>query len=265
MNTGSPLSISDDSIAGLLCDDDHVQEAIRLIMNKYGEKLYWHIRRIVVGHDDAEDVLQEAMINVFKYRNTYSRDYPLSSWLYKIASNESLKMLKSRVGFFQSLDDLGDSLKNSVRAEASPDADETLILLQEAISLLPTKQKLVFNLRYYDDKSYEEIHQILGDSVNTLKTNYHYAAEKIKEYLKEHYMKNLKTWKRDCRMHAGAFHGEDERKNHCRFETPLERKTAQFYIGFSLLWCCCMAMLFASIGAGSLVYRHYESIFDARA
>lgn len=186
MNTGSTISISDDYIAGLLCDDDHVQEAIRLIMNKYGEKLYWHIRRIVVGHDDAEDVLQEAMINVFKYHNTYSRDYPLSSWLYKIASNESLKMLKSRVGFFQSLDDLGDSLKNCVRAEASPDADETLILLQEAIALLPTKQKLVFNLRYYDDKSYEEIHQILGDSVNTLKTNYHYAADKIKEYIKEH-------------------------------------------------------------------------------
>jgi RNA polymerase sigma-70 factor (ECF subfamily) len=81
---------------------------------------------------------------------------------------------------------LGDSLKNSVRAEAGPDADEILILLQEAIALLPTKQKMVFNLRYYDDKSYEEIHRIVGDSINTLKTNYHYAVQKIKKYIEEH-------------------------------------------------------------------------------
>ena len=85
-----------------------------------------------------------------------------------------------------SVDDLGDSLKDSVREEASPDADETLILLQEAIALLPAKQKMVFNLRYYDDKSYEEIHQIVGDSVNPLKTNYHYAVQKIKDYILEH-------------------------------------------------------------------------------
>ncbi|MBR4842088.1 MAG: sigma-70 family RNA polymerase sigma factor [Bacteroidaceae bacterium] len=186
MNSQGSLSVSDESIARLLCDDNHVEEAVRLIMKKYGEPLYWHIRRMVVAHDDAEDALQETMINVYKYRSTYSNEFPLSSWLYKIATNESLKLLKNRAGFSMSVDDLGDSLKDSVRAEASPDADETLILLQEAIALLPTKQKMVFNLRYYEDKSYEEIHQIVGDSVNTLKTNYHYAVQKIKEYITEH-------------------------------------------------------------------------------
>lgn len=186
MNSQGSLSVSDESIARLLCDDNHVEEAVRLIMKKYGEPLYWHIRRMVVAHDDAEDALQETMINVYKYRSTYSNEFPLSSWLYKIATNESLKLLKNRAGYSMSVDDLGDSLKDSVRAEASPDADETLILLQEAIALLPTKQKMVFNLRYYDDKSYEEIHQIVGDSVNTLKTNYHYAVQKIKEYITEH-------------------------------------------------------------------------------
>ncbi|MBR6369871.1 MAG: sigma-70 family RNA polymerase sigma factor [Bacteroidaceae bacterium] len=186
MNSQGSLSVSDESIARLLCDDNHVEEAVRLIMKKYGEPLYWHIRRMVVAHDDAEDVLQETMINVYKYRSTYSNEFPLSSWLYKIATNESLKLLKNRAGYSMSVDDLGDSLKDSVRAEASPDADETLLLLQEAIALLPTKQKMVFNLRYYEDKSYEEIHQIVGDSVNTLKTNYHYAVQKIKDYITEH-------------------------------------------------------------------------------
>ena len=150
------------------------------------EPIYWYIRRIVVAHEDAEDALQETMINVFKYRGSYSRNYPLSSWLYKIASNEGLKILKRRAGFFQSVDDLGDSLKDSVRAEASPDAEKGLVLMQEAVAELPPKQKLVFNLRYYEDKSYEEIHQILGDSVNTLKTNYHYAVGKIKNYITDH-------------------------------------------------------------------------------
>ena len=186
MQSQGSLSVSDESIARMLCDDNHVEQAVRLIMKKYGEQLYWHIRRMVVSHDDAEDCLQETMINVYKYRTTYSNEYPLSSWLYKIATNESLKLLKNRAGFTMSVDDLGDSLKDSVREEASPNADETLILLQEAIALLPAKQKMVFNLRYYDDKSYDEIHQIVGDSVNTLKTNYHYAVQKIKDYILEH-------------------------------------------------------------------------------
>ena len=186
MQSQGSLSVSDESIARMLCDDNHVEQAVRLIMKKYGEQLYWHIRRMVVAHDDAEDCLQETMINVYKYRSTYSNEYPLSSWLYKIATNESLKLLKNKAGFTMSVDDLGDSLKDSVREEASPNADETLILLQEAIALLPAKQKMVFNLRYYDDKSYEEIHQIVGDSVNTLKTNYHYAVQKIKDYILEH-------------------------------------------------------------------------------
>lgn len=186
VNSQGSLTVSDESIARLLCDDNHVEQAVRLIMKKFGEPLYWHIRRIVVVHDDAEDALQETMINVYKYRNTYSNEYPLSSWLYKIATNESLKILKNKAGYAMSVDDLGDSLKESVREEASPDADETLILLQEAIALLPAKQKMVFNLRYYDDKSYEEIHQIVGDSVNTLKTNYHYAVQKVKDYILDH-------------------------------------------------------------------------------
>ncbi len=186
MNNQATLSVSDDSIAQMLCDDSRVEQAVRLIMKKYGEPLYWHIRRMVVAHDDAQDVLQETMINVYKYRSTYSNEFPLSSWLYKIATNESLKLLKSKAVGTVSVDDLGDSLKETVRDEAGPDADETLVLLQEAIALLPTKQKMVFNLRYYDEKSYEEIHLIVGDSVNTLKTNYHYAVEKIKNYITEH-------------------------------------------------------------------------------
>lgn len=186
MKSEDTISVSDESIARMLCDDAQVEGAVRLIMKKYSQPLYWHIRRMVVDHEDAEDAFQEAMVNVYRYRNTYSNDFPLSSWLYKIATNEALKVLKNRSTFMESVDDLGDSLKDSVRSEVTPDADEALVLLQEAIALLPAKQKMVFNLRYYDDKSYEEIHQIVGDSVNTLKTNYHYAVNKIKEYITEH-------------------------------------------------------------------------------
>lgn len=186
MESKKMMTVTDESIVEMLGDESRVDTAIRLVMRKYGEQLYWHIRRIVVSHDDAEDALQETVMNVFRYRATYSRDYPLSSWLYKIATNEALKLLKGKPGYMESVDDLGDSLMGSVRLESDPDADETLILLQEAIALLPAKQKLVFNLRYYDEKSYEEIHQILGDSVGTLKTNYHYATEKIRKYLTDH-------------------------------------------------------------------------------
>ena len=139
VNSQGSLSVSDESIARLLCDDNHVEEAVRLIMKKYGEPLYWHISRMLVAHDAAEDGLQETMIKAYKYRSTYSNEYPLSSWLYKIATNESLKLLKNRSGFTMSVDDLGDSLKDSVREEASKDADETLILLQEAIALRPAQ------------------------------------------------------------------------------------------------------------------------------
>ena len=83
IKTGNQFSINDDSIVDLLCGEDHVEEGLRLLMKKYGEPIYWYIRRIVVAHEDAEDALQETMINVFKYRGSYSRNYPLSSWLYK--------------------------------------------------------------------------------------------------------------------------------------------------------------------------------------
>lgn len=186
MTENQPV-ISDDGIVDMLLDDQTVEQGVRLLMKKYGEKLYWFIRRMVVEHCDAEDTLQETMINVYKYRTTYNKDFALSTWLLKIAQNECIKTLRKKAsGYSTSVDDLGDSLKDSVRADADADMDQAVILMQEAITMLPAKQKTVFNLRYYEEKSYEEIHDILGDSVNTLKTNYHYAVNKIKQYITDH-------------------------------------------------------------------------------
>ena len=185
--TETQTVISDDAIVEMLLDDRRVEQGVRLLMKKYGEKLYWFIRRMVVEHCDAEDTLQETMINVYKYRATYNKDFALSTWLLKIAQNECIKTLRKKAnGYSTSVDDLGDSLKDSVRADADADMDEAVILMQEAIAMLPAKQKTVFNLRYYEEKSYEDIHEILGDSVNTLKTNYHYAVNKIKQYITDH-------------------------------------------------------------------------------
>ncbi|MCQ2059012.1 MAG: sigma-70 family RNA polymerase sigma factor [Bacteroidaceae bacterium] len=185
--TETQTVINDDAIVEMLLDDRRVEQGVRLLMKKYGEKLYWFIRRMVVEHCDAEDTLQETMINVYKYRTTYNKDFALSTWLLKIAQNECIKTLRKKAAAYStSVDDLGDSLKESVRAESDADMDQAVILMQQAIAMLPAKQKTVFNLRYYEEKSYEEIHEILGDSVNTLKTNYHYAVNKIKQYITDH-------------------------------------------------------------------------------
>lgn len=185
--TETQTVINDDAIVEMLLDDRRVEQGVRLLMKKYGEKLYWFIRRMVVEHCDAEDTLQETMINVYKYRATYNKDFALSTWLLKIAQNECIKTLRKKAAAYStSVDDLGDSLKESVRAESDADMDQAVILMQQAIAMLPAKQKTVFNLRYYEEKSYEEIHEILGDSVNTLKTNYHYAVNKIKQYITDH-------------------------------------------------------------------------------
>ena len=155
---------------------------------KYGKRLYWHIRRLVVSHDDAEDVLQETFIKIFTKAQSFKGEEgaALEAWCYKIATNEALQVLRKRVHAFQSLDSIGPELADFLAAEAAPGADKSAILFQQAILRLSTQQRVVFNLRYYDELSYTQIAAITGKSQNSLRTNYHYAVENIKQYLKEH-------------------------------------------------------------------------------
>ena len=170
----------------MLSDPQRREQGFRQLMSQYGEALYWHIRRIVVGHDDAEDVLQETSIKIFSSIGSFKGEGKLTGWMYRIATNEALTHLRRQTRLFQSIDDLGDKLASKMQAEAPADVHQAETLFQRALLTLPTQQRIAFNLRYYDELSYEEIARITGKKVGTLKTNYHYATEKIKEYIKQH-------------------------------------------------------------------------------
>lgn len=174
------------SLQQMLVDSSQREEGFRVLMKEYGHALYWHIRRIVVGHDDAEDVLQETCIKVLDSIHTYRGDGSLVAWLYRIATNEALQHLRRQTHLFQNIDSLSDTLVEKLQAETPLDGNELEIMLQKALLTLPTQQRIAFNLRYYDELSYEDIASITGKSVQTLKTNYHYATQKIKNYIKEH-------------------------------------------------------------------------------
>ena len=161
-------------------------EGFRCLMKQYGQTLYWHIRRIVVGHDDAEDVLQETCIKVLDGIGSFKGDGPLLTWLYRVATNEALQHLRRQTHLFQSIDSLGETLTSKLRAEAVLDGNELETMFQQALLTLPTQQRIAFNLRYYDELSYEEIARITGKNIASLKTNYHYATQRVKNYIKEH-------------------------------------------------------------------------------
>lgn len=170
----------------MLASPQERERGFRLLTKQYGETLYWHIRRIVVSHDDAEDALQETFIKIFSSINSFKGEGQLSSWMYRIATNEALNLLRRQTHFFQSIDSLAPTLTSRLQAETSLDSNAAEVLFQKALLTLPTQQRIAFNLRYYDELSYDEIARITGKSAGTLKANYHYAVEKVKNYIKTH-------------------------------------------------------------------------------
>lgn len=162
-------------------------EAFDRLIEQYGERLYWHIRRVVVNHEDAEDVLQETFAKAYTSIADFRGDSEssLTAWLYRIATNVAINVLRRRKKWaLSSLDSVRGDLLATFEHEIDPSADEIVVRLQKAILALPTKQRLVFNMRYYDELSFEQISQATGDSVSTLKTNYHYAVKKVKEQVR---------------------------------------------------------------------------------
>ncbi len=167
---------------------DTREAAFTAIIRKYQEKLYWHIRRLVVNHDDADDVLQNVWIKVWKGLENFREDSQLYTWLYRIATNESLSFLEQekRRGVISLDGDIEGSLGNKVKADTDFDANKLEWRLQVAIQQLPEKQRVVFNLRYYDEMPYQEMSRILDTSEGALKASYHHAAKKIEEFLKNY-------------------------------------------------------------------------------
>ena len=153
------------------------------IIETYQEPLYWHIRRIVVSHDDAKDILQEVFIQAFNNISQLKHPKAIKAWLYRIATNKSLRHLESRSNQTTPLDQTPEALLDQLSTNDNNNENELLIKFQKALQTLPPQQKAVFTLRYYDELSYDEISQITGTKKDTLKASYHNAKQKIKTYL----------------------------------------------------------------------------------
>ena len=160
---------------------------IERLIEWYYRPLYWHIRRMVVSHEDAEDVLQETFIQIHTHIGELQKAESERVWVYRIATNEALMWLRGRHEFVSMDDEDVSPLIGTLMTDAYADIGDKLVLLfQEAVLTLPTMQRTVFNLRYYDELPYEEIAGITGSSVGAAKTNYHFAKEKISNYILEH-------------------------------------------------------------------------------
>lgn len=181
------MKTKDADIIQMMSEERNREKGLRAMMDVYQSRLYWHIRRLVVSHDVAQDVLQETFIKVYHNFHQFKNDSQLYTWLYRIATNEALQQLNKMKKMQKSDEDAEYYLQNMVADNAESDAEEIQILLQKAIQSLPEKQKLVFTMRYYDDLPYEEMSKILDMNIGTLKTNYHYAKQKIEDYIKENY------------------------------------------------------------------------------
>ncbi len=156
--------------------------AFSLLVNKYKQQIYFHIRRIVINHDDADDITQNTFIKIFENLHKFREDSKLYTWIYRIATNEALGHLKSkRNRFFLPFIDVESQLSNSLKETDFFTGDEIQLKLQQAILKLPEKQRLVFNMRYYEEMKYDQMSEILGTSVGALKASYHIAVKKIEE------------------------------------------------------------------------------------
>ncbi|MGQ9619994.1 MAG: RNA polymerase sigma factor [Bacteroidales bacterium] len=157
----------------------------RMMVELYSRKLYWHIRRLVILHEDADDALQNTFINAWKNIGNFREESSLYTWLYSIATNEAFAVInKRRKNSSLSFEDLGSIFAHSLEGSTWFDGDEVQQKLQNAILKLPEKQRIIFNMRYYDEMSYEDMAKILNTSTGALKASYHHAVKKIEEYLK---------------------------------------------------------------------------------
>ncbi|NVO02309.1 MAG: sigma-70 family RNA polymerase sigma factor [Bacteroidetes bacterium] len=161
--------------------------AFNMLVRKYQKQVYWTVRRMVIDHDDANDVVQNSFIKIWKSLDNFREDSKLFTWIYRIATNESITFLKQkRTKFFIPFVDVEKQLSNTLESDSYFKGDEIQLKLQKAILTLPEKQRLVFNMKYFDELKYEDMSEILGTSVGALKASYHIAVKKIEEFLINH-------------------------------------------------------------------------------
>lgn len=177
--------VDDSEILAMFASETTRHEAFNILLKKYQQKIYWHVRRLVIDHEDADDIVQDVFIKVWKGLSNFRSDSQLYTWLYRIATNECITFLNRRkIRNHVSLDhNSAQNLLESLKESPYFDGDKAQMKLQKAILTLPDKQRLVFNMKYFDDLKYEEISEILGTSVGALKASFHIAVKKIEHYL----------------------------------------------------------------------------------
>jgi RNA polymerase sigma factor (sigma-70 family) len=178
------VQVEDAEILSKFQDEKTRNEAFNLLLKKYQQKIYWHIRRMVIDHDDSDDISQDVFVKVWKNLAGFRNDAQLYTWMYRIATNECITFLnKKKAKNNISLDEVDYSLADTLADSTYFDGDKAQRKLQEAILTLPDKQRLVFNMKYYEDMKYEEISDVVGTSVGALKASFHLAVKKIEAFL----------------------------------------------------------------------------------
>jgi RNA polymerase sigma-70 factor (ECF subfamily) len=176
----------DKELLSIFRDTERRHYAFNLIVRKYSERLYWHIRKLVISHEDSDDVLQNTFMKVWNGLDDFREASQLYTWLYRIATNEALTFLnQKKQKYFLPLIDVERQLMNTLETDEYFSGDELQKKLQKAILTLPEKQRVVFNLKYFEEMKYEEMSEILKTSVGALKASYHHAVKKIEKYLEE--------------------------------------------------------------------------------
>ena len=180
--------MDDALIIAKFAEESTREEAFRLLLKKYQQKIYWHVRRMVIDHDDADDVVQDIFVKVWKNLGNFREDSQLYTWLYRIATNECITFLnKKKQKQNVSLDDDTTAYLAETLADGNYfNGDRAQMKLQQALLTLPEKQKLVFNMKYFEDMKYDEISEVLGTSVGALKASYHLAVKKIESFFNNH-------------------------------------------------------------------------------
>lgn len=170
-----------------LQNNETKDKAFRMLMQCYKQRLYWHIRKIVIAHEDANDVLQNTFIKVFKNISKFNQESKLFSWMYRIATNEALTFIAKRAKkSHQEVAEVQSKLVSDLQSDNWFSGEEIQFILQKAVATLPQKQQLVFNMKYFDDLKYDEISEILETSVGALKASYFHAVRKIEQFIKKH-------------------------------------------------------------------------------
>jgi len=179
-----PTEVEDAEILSKFQNEKTRNEAFNMLLKKYQQKIYWHIRRMVIDHDDSDDLVQDVFIKVWKNLANFRNDAQLYTWMYRIATNECITFLnKKKQKNNISLDDVSYELAETLADSTYFNGDAAQRKLQEAILTLPDKQRMVFNMKYFDDMKYEEMSQVVGTSVGALKASFHLAVKKIETFL----------------------------------------------------------------------------------